>query len=453
MSVDYSRRAQRPDPVLLNLYGRLVQFTMNPHLRLPRERDPWETKMLFFTCPDVDTPVGGIKKIYDHAALLCDAGVSAAVLHTQVGFRCSWFESGAPVVYAGDQEISPSDVIVLPEIFAGQASTIACGLPFAIFNQNAFFTFSGWGIPNGKEDVRADTSYLSRDSMGIVCVSEHNRRYLRRAFPEVDIYRINYGVERLPTYSAIKKNVIAYMPRKNADHVEQVLNILAERDALNGFTLNAIDGSSHEDALMALAEARVFLSFGYPEGFGLPMLEAAASGCLMIGYDGFGGSLDSEVLNESTGFPIAFGDTLGFADEVERVLTSLRADEDVFSEKINLAMATALSNFTLDRERETVVAAWQQVLQNHKVWTCTYAKGVPARTIELPPNPRAAHEDRLTRELLAIAHELKCRDDLVARAAMRIAELDAEVAHAHEAINALESENAALKQPQNPTDR
>ena len=31
------------------------------------------------------------------------------------------------------------------------------------------------------------------------------------------------------------------------------------------------------------------LSFGHPEGFGLPLAEAAACGCALIGYTGLGG--------------------------------------------------------------------------------------------------------------------------------------------------------------------
>ena len=38
-----------------------------------------------------------------------------------------------------------------------------------------------------------------------------------------------------------------------------------------------------------LRESQVFLSFGHPEGFGLPPAEALACGCLVIGYHGGGG--------------------------------------------------------------------------------------------------------------------------------------------------------------------
>ena len=31
------------------------------------------------------------------------------------------------------------------------------------------------------------------------------------------------------------------------------------------------------------------LAFGHPEGFGLPLAEAAACGCALIGYTGLGG--------------------------------------------------------------------------------------------------------------------------------------------------------------------
>jgi len=38
-----------------------------------------------------------------------------------------------------------------------------------------------------------------------------------------------------------------------------------------------------------LSGCHLFMSTGFPEGFGLPPLEAMASGCVPVGFTGFGG--------------------------------------------------------------------------------------------------------------------------------------------------------------------
>ena len=45
----------------------------------------------------------------------------------------------------------------------------------------------------------------------------------------------------------------------------------------------------HEEVALALQEALLFLSCGHPEGFGLPLAEAIACGCLVVGYHGLAG--------------------------------------------------------------------------------------------------------------------------------------------------------------------
>ena len=46
---------------------------------------------------------------------------------------------------------------------------------------------------------------------------------------------------------------------------------------------------SHHDVLQTLSSSALFLSFGHPEGFGLPVAEALACGTAVIGYSGLGG--------------------------------------------------------------------------------------------------------------------------------------------------------------------
>jgi glycosyltransferase involved in cell wall biosynthesis len=150
-----------------------------------------------------------------------------------------------------------------------------------------------------------------------------------------------------------------FMPRKRVDEALQVINLLKFRGMLHDFDLLPVHNSNEAHAAAALRESLLFLSFGYPEGFGLPPLEAMACGCLTIGYHGFGGS---EYFNEEHGFPVPMADTLAFAKRVETVLEQWRANPQPLMDKASRASACVREIYTPQRESADIVAAWEQIL-------------------------------------------------------------------------------------------
>jgi glycosyltransferase involved in cell wall biosynthesis len=107
----------------------------------------------------------------------------------------------------------------------------------------------------------------------------------------VPVIRIRIGVDaafRRPA-DADRPRRLAYMPRKRPEEARQVLGMLRLRGALDGWEVLALDGLSQAEVADCLSECSLFLSFSQLEGFGLPPLEALASGCFVIGYSGFGG--------------------------------------------------------------------------------------------------------------------------------------------------------------------
>jgi len=74
--------------------------------------------------------------------------------------------------------------------------------------------------------------------------------------------------------------------------------------------------SNHFEAAAVLRESQVFLSFGYPEGFGLPPAEAMACGRPVLAWAS-GGPV--EVVGDA-GVLAAPLDPRGFATQLERLL-------------------------------------------------------------------------------------------------------------------------------------
>jgi len=142
--------------------------------------------------------------------------------------------------------------------------------------------------------------------------------------------------------------------------VKQLLHILKVKGALEGWRVVLIDKFTQARAAEVLRESAVFLSSSHPEGFGLPPCEALACGCVVIGYHGNGGS---EFLLPEFSFPISVGDILGFVQTARRVLADYAKNASAFVAITEKATKFALENYSQERERESIVACWQQILE------------------------------------------------------------------------------------------
>ena len=112
------------------------------------------------------------------------------------------------------------------------------------------------------------------------------------------------------------------MPRKNPDHVNAILQGISRSNThySNGWSGRPLQKLSHSEVADSLNHARIFLSFGHPEGFGLPIAEAMASGCWVVGYSGGGGR---ELFGFGASTEVTFGDWSSFVLAVNDVFSNL----------------------------------------------------------------------------------------------------------------------------------
>jgi hypothetical protein len=311
---------------------------------------------VFVLCPDYGAPAGGVRKLYRHADVLAAAGYDAAVLHQKEGFRCRWFDNATPVAYLERTPPGRDDWLVVPEVFGPTLTGITPGTRKVVFNQNAYLTFQGH--PLDPSDLR--TPYTHPEVVAALVVSEDSREYLTYAFPALTVIRLRYGVDpRVFACRGEKARAVAFMPRKNAGDVTQVVNILKHRGALAGWELVPIDGLSEAGVASALGRCAVFLSFGGPEGFGLPPLEAMACGCVVVGYHGRGGR---EFFKGEFCRPVEAGDVIGFAKAAEEVLRAFDADLAAVLAMGARAAAFVRSEYPPEQEEADILAAWREIL-------------------------------------------------------------------------------------------
>ncbi len=283
---------------------------------------------------------------YRQVDLLPHGGYTAFALHVKEGFRYHWFENSTPVAYLKSVDWHSQDILVVPET---AAASLLRELPIprkVIFNQNAYYTFSS------SEEIRLTAE-------AILCVSEDNRRYLEYAFPEQKIKRLHLSIDPKVFFpSEHKIRQIAFMPRKNSQHSDQVLGLLKLRGALKNYRIAAIDASPEQEVARILRESNIFLSFGFPEGFPLPPAEAMCSGALVIGYHGGGGT---EYFRPEFSYPIPINDIVGFARTIESVIQMWEENPEVLRGKARAAAAFMAEEYPPERERNDVITTWREI--------------------------------------------------------------------------------------------
>jgi glycosyltransferase involved in cell wall biosynthesis len=186
-----------------------------------------------------------------------------------------------------DCRLSPADLWCAPESWpSGLRAGMASHARILVYAQSWNFMLNP--LPGGIPWSRLPFSYIAvsrpvaeflRQVHGIIC-----RDRLPPAVDEV------FFREPARPCGHVR---IAWMPRKNkasGESIRQIAGyILSREPSAPRVEWTEIHGLEREAVADVLATCRIFLSSGFPEGFGLAPLEAMASGCVPVGFTGFGG--------------------------------------------------------------------------------------------------------------------------------------------------------------------
>lgn len=303
-----------------------------------------------------------MKQIYRQVELLRQVGIEAWVMHQEPGFRVSWFNSAAPVIDLEAFKAMPLDPqrdwLVFPETWVNAIPNYLPGFRKVIFNQNAYYTF-GLG---GSFDPHVLNLYHHNDVKAVVTVSCDNYLLLQHALglSQHSLHVLVNGIDPELFYPpAVKHRRIAFLPRKNPQDAGAVQLLAQHRPVLQAYSFYALENLSHQQLAKELRESLLFLNFGHPEGFGLPLAEAIASSCIVVGYDGLAGrDFCHEALNA-----VDFGDWLGCVDHLERAVLSFEADPQGSKQQL-LSWSESLRNkYSLSNEFESCRSVWMKILQ------------------------------------------------------------------------------------------
>lgn len=267
---------------------------------------------IIYAAPDANDPIGGVREIYHHVELLVRYGFDAAVWHEKQNFRPDWFRNDVPVIYGSNLQLENSDTLVVPAVAVFKSFDPAPGCRKVIFNQGYPFTFAHTApIEHPRWDPIPQVWASSLMTFDVVmrlqhCLPIDGVRYIPQS--------INTNIFN-PFESKQKK--ISWMPRKRPYEARVLQALFCADSRFRDYEKTVIDGLTEEQTAHELRSTSVFVSLGRDEGFGLPVAEAIASGCAVVGYAGGGGA---ELFKSPGTYSIHDSNVLGIVDQVASLI-------------------------------------------------------------------------------------------------------------------------------------
>jgi hypothetical protein len=264
-------------------------------------------------------------------------------------------------------ELTPEGcVLLVPETYLGADLAQFWGLdlsdlPRVVFNQNAYYSYGKIGehTPAALAAFYDDHAVLQ-----VLSISEDTHTFLERNLGLVDtrLSRIVNAIEPSFQPDQPKANRLHWMPRKNPDHVQAVLQGF-QRCGLRhsgGWQGEPLVQLSHAQVAERLNGSRLFLAFGHPEGFGLPIAEAMAAGCWVVGYTGGGGA---ELFRFGASESVSFGDWPGFLAAIQRAFDAFAERPRETELRLQRQALAVRSLYSSEQERTSIAVAWERIAE------------------------------------------------------------------------------------------
>jgi glycosyltransferase involved in cell wall biosynthesis len=311
------------------------------------------SRRILYLNHDNPNPSGGVWVIYSHVRHLVRNGFNAYVVHRQPGFRPPWFQEEVPVLYCDQQfTLFPNDIVVIPEDHQFFLELFkSAGVRKIVFCQSYLFVFDGLG---------RHESWQSLGISGVITSSEVVADFVRSVLGWAEVQVVHFALNPGLFVQRPKKLLVAYMPRKRPFEAQFIKNLCMH---LLGpqFPVEwvALDGVPQTAVARTLSESSLFLSLSRLEGFGLPPLEAMASGCLVVGFTGFGGL---EYANGENGFWCAEDDLVACARMLATAVRMVWEKSPEVERIVSGAQQTAAA-YTVQRQEQELLQAIQHVMR------------------------------------------------------------------------------------------
>ena len=246
---------------------------------------------IIFFIPALRGMSGGLANIYTVARNLKAMGRQVALMgpdRDAAGFQAAGAEGFELLPWdMGSAGLGSGDIWCVPESWPNAFSVgLNAGARVVVYVQNWIYMLGN--LPQGVRWGQLPLEYLAVSRPVAWFMREVLSLEARGIVPPVIEDFFFQGGGKADSHVRV-----AFMPRKNRALGEQIQRVasawLAERPAAPRLEWVEIHNKSRTEVAQMLSRCHLFMSTGFPEGFGLPPLEGMASGCVPVGFSGFGG--------------------------------------------------------------------------------------------------------------------------------------------------------------------
>lgn len=246
----------------------------------------------FFTLDTKGNPTAGIANIYEHVKMLNELGYKAAILHEKNDYKLRGDENGQGVAeWLGEEyaalphvsiegqnlNITPADVIVIPEIFSNIMDQIK-GFPCKKVVLSQSYDYLLELLPIGK---RWNVDYGFND---VITTSEKQAEYLKNLFPSINTHIVPVSI---PSYfkdsDKPKIPVVSILTRNQGDAAKIAKSFYLQYPIYKWVTFKELRGLPRKQFATELAKSCLAVWIDDSAGFGTFPLEAIECNTAVIG--------------------------------------------------------------------------------------------------------------------------------------------------------------------------
>lgn len=333
----------------------------------------------YFFIPSLRRVSGGVIVLYRLAYFFKQAGYEVYAVHRGArGWRPWWAKDILSVVW-DRVKLHKKDFWIVPE---GWFNALLPGLQSnaktIVYCQNWAYLFSALPSNCKWQDLDVDFWAVSQPVAWFIEHTLGIKTPILR--PGIDLNLFNFNFKKNQ-----KEINICYMPRKNSALARQIIQIfnqiIQKKGISHKINFLKIENLSQEDVAKVFAKAHIFLNTGFPEGCPLPPLEAMASGCLVVGFTGFGGwdymrqiipdkYIPSFPLRsvawQGNGFFSADGDVMDVVLNLELAVQWILEKDQKVNKVLENAYKTACA-YSLDIQKESFLNFIKKLISNDSV--------------------------------------------------------------------------------------
>ncbi|PWU22927.1 hypothetical protein C5B42_04655 [Candidatus Cerribacteria bacterium 'Amazon FNV 2010 28 9'] len=239
--------------------------------------------MIYIYLPYVPiAPIGGVQTLFDYAERLNElAQTTVATIVSPARYIRSILPRPYPLVSVlhTSPKLTSTDILLFPEVLLANINNYPK-------ENKKYLVVLNWKYL----DIAMRNRSALPDITGIITNCHFTANQINKNYPSVPTIAIPHTIdplfkEHIP-YKKRPSDSILLMNRKNTHHIPGILEFLEQ----SHHQVTLINNVPPQQLVKQYNNHRIFINLGYPEGFCRPAAEAMASGCVVVGFTGGGGS-------------------------------------------------------------------------------------------------------------------------------------------------------------------